>query len=74
VEQFWLSGAAIDLSNSTDPRAAELERRIVLSQYNTALHCAPMPPRTGLLFNTWYGKSHLEMHWWHGVHLPRGTI
>jgi hypothetical protein len=69
-QNFWQTGGAIDLSGSTDPRAPELERRIVLSQYNTALHCAgPMPPQeTGLLFNSWYGKSHLEMHWWHGVH------
>jgi hypothetical protein len=69
-EKFWLSGAAIDLSDSTDSRAAELERRIVLSQYNTALHCAGphAAAETGLLFNSWYGKSHLEMHWWHGVH------
>jgi hypothetical protein len=69
-QDFWTTGAAIDLSSSTDDRAPELERRIVLSQYNTALHCAaPMPPpESGLLFNTWYGKSHLEMHWWHGVH------
>jgi hypothetical protein len=67
---FWSGGGAIDLADSTDTRAPELERRIVLSQYNTALHCAgPMPPQeTGLLFNSWYGKSHLEMHWWHGVH------
>jgi protein-glucosylgalactosylhydroxylysine glucosidase len=69
-QDFWTSGGAIDLSASTDARAEELERRIVLSQYNTAIHCAgPMPPpETGLLFNSWYGKSHLEMHWWHGVH------
>ena len=69
-ENFWSTGGAMDLSGSTDPRANELERRIVLSQYNTALHCAgPMPPQeTGLLFNSWFGKSHLEMHWWHGVH------
>ncbi|MGD0767819.1 MAG: glycoside hydrolase family 65 [Tepidisphaeraceae bacterium] len=69
-ERFWSRGSAIDLSGSSDPRAAELERRIVLSQYNTALNCSgPMPPQeSGLLFNTWYGKSHLEMHWWHGVH------
>jgi hypothetical protein len=67
---FWSSGAIIDLAASTDPRAPELERRTILSAYNTALHCAgPMPPQeTGLLFNSWYGKSHLEMHWWHGVH------
>ncbi|MGD0464084.1 MAG: glycoside hydrolase family 65 [Tepidisphaeraceae bacterium] len=69
-ERFWTQGAAMDLSGSGDARAAELERRIVLSQYNTALHCAGVmpPPETGLLFNSWYGKSHLEMHWWHGVH------
>jgi protein-glucosylgalactosylhydroxylysine glucosidase len=67
---FWSDGAIIDLAASTDPRAPELERRVILSAYNTALHCAgPMPPsETGLLFNSWYGKSHLEMHWWHGVH------
>jgi hypothetical protein len=69
-EQFWAGGAAIDLLGSSDERAGELNRRIVLSQFNTAVHCAgPMPPsEAGLLFNTWFGKSHLEMHWWHGVH------
>jgi hypothetical protein len=68
--QFWETGGAVDLSASTDPRAPELQGRIILSQYNTALHCAGNmpPPETGLLFNSWYGKSHLEMHWWHGVH------
>jgi protein-glucosylgalactosylhydroxylysine glucosidase len=69
-EKFWTGGGCIDLSNCTDARAPELERRIVLSQYNTALHCAVRcrRRRRGLLFNTWYGKAHLEMHWWHGVH------
>ncbi len=69
-QKFWSEGGAIDLSDSTHPRAAELERRIVLSQYNTAVHCAgSLPPaETGLLFNSWNGKFHLEMHWWHGVH------
>jgi hypothetical protein len=69
-EQFWTSGGAIDLSGSTDARAPELERRIVLSQYLTAIQCAgSMPPQeTGLTFNSWHGKFHLEMHWWHAVH------
>jgi hypothetical protein len=69
-QKFWTEGGAVDLSGSTDPRATEIERRIILSQYNTALHCAgSLPPQeTGLLFNSWYGKFHLEMHWWHAVH------
>lgn len=69
-EKFWLSGAAVDFSGSKDPRAFELERRIVLSQYLTKLQCAGnFPPQeTGLTYNSWYGKPHLEMHWWHAVH------
>lgn len=67
---FWTTGGAVDLSGSTDPRATELERRIVLSQYLTAIQCAGhLPPQeTGLTFNSWHGKFHLEMHWWHAVH------
>lgn len=67
---YWKNGGAIDLEGSTDPRAEELERRMVLSLYNTAIHCAGSnpPAEAGLLCNTWYGKFHLEMHWWHGVH------
>ncbi|MEZ6099196.1 MAG: hypothetical protein R3E01_09510 [Pirellulaceae bacterium] len=69
-EQFWRSGGAVDLSESRDERWRELERRIVLSQFLTAIHCAgSMPPQeTGLMCNSWYGKSHLEMHWWHAAH------
>ena len=67
---FWSTGGAVDLSQSTDSRAAELERRVVLSQYLTAIQCAgSMPPQeTGLTCNSWYGKFHLEMHWWHAAH------
>ncbi|HEX7069751.1 MAG TPA: hypothetical protein VF190_03050 [Rhodothermales bacterium] len=67
---FWMNGGAVDLSDSGDPRATELERRIVLSQYLTAIQCAgSMPPQeSGLTFNSWHGKSHLEMHWWHAAH------
>ncbi|MET7334703.1 hypothetical protein [Nonomuraea sp. NPDC005650] len=67
---FWTSGAAVDLSGSTDPRAPELERRIVLSQYLTAVNCSgTMPPQeTGLITNSWHGKFHLEMHFWHAAH------
>ena len=66
---FWTSGGAIDFDGSTDPRARELERRVVLSQYLMRVNCAgSLPPQeTGLTINSWYGKFHLEMHWWHGV-------
>ncbi len=69
-EAFWQSGGAIDFTGSTDERAHELERRIVLSQYLTRVNCAGNypPQETGLTMNSWYGKFHLEMHWWHGVH------
>jgi hypothetical protein len=71
-EKFWQGGGAIDLSASRDPRWRELERRIVLSQYLTAINCAgSLPPQeTGLVENSWFGKPHLEMHWWHAAHFP----
>ncbi len=31
LQNFWKTGGAVDLSKSDDPRAHELERRIVLS-------------------------------------------
>ncbi len=69
-KRFWTEGGAIELAESRDPRAPELERRIVLSQYLTAIQCAgTMPPQeTGLTVNSWHGKFHLEMHWWHAAH------
>ncbi|HKX26334.1 MAG TPA: glycoside hydrolase family 65 [Blastocatellia bacterium] len=69
-QRFWNDGAAIELAESRDPRALELERRMILSQYLTAIQCAgSMPPQeTGLTVNSWYGKFHLEMHWWHAAH------
>jgi hypothetical protein len=69
-KQFWTRGAAVELAQSKDKRAIELERRVVLSQYLTAIQCSGiMPPQeTGLTVNSWYGKFHLEMHWWHATH------
>ncbi len=69
-ETFWKSGGAVDFSGTEDSKAKELERRVVLSQYLTRVNCAGnFPPQeTGLTYNSWYGKPHLEMHWWHGVH------
>lgn len=70
---FWQSGAAVDFSGSTDPRAQELERRVVLSQYLTAIQFAgDFPPQeSGLTNSTWYGKHHTEMLWWHAAHFAQ---
>ena len=69
-KRFWKSGGAVQLVNSKDERAVELERRIVLSQYLTAIQCSGSTPpaETGLSCNSWYGKFHLEMHYWHAAH------
>ena len=69
---FWSDGACLDLSGSTDARSGELERRAVLSQFLTAIQCSGrIPPQeTGLSGNSWYGKFHGEMHWWHAAHFP----
>jgi hypothetical protein len=66
---WWYSGAVVDFSLCTDPRSRELERRVVLSQYLTQINCAnALPPQeSGLTYNTWYGRPHLEMAWWHLV-------
>jgi hypothetical protein len=71
-QDFWNHGGIVDFSGSTDKRAFELERRIILSLYLTALQCCgEFPPQeTGLTCNSWYGKFHLEMHLWHAAHFP----
>ncbi len=69
-KNYWTEGAAVDFSACTDPRAKELERRVVLSQYLLAIQSAgSVPPQeTGLTYNSWFGKFHLEMIWWHQAH------
>lgn len=69
---FWKNGAAVDFSHCTDPRAPELERRVLLSQYLLAIQSAgSVPPQeTGLTYNSWFGKFHLEMIWWHQAWQP----
>ena len=67
---YWTEGGFIDLGNVKDKRATELERRIILSQYLMgAQEAGNIPPQeTGLTYNSWFGKFHLEMTWWHLVH------
>ena len=66
-KDFWMKGGAVDLSGSKDPRANELERRMVLSQYLLKINYAgSFPPQeTGLTHISWYGKHNSEVYWWH---------
>lgn len=71
-QKFWTKGAAVDFSKCKDKRARELERRVVLSQWLLAIQCAAgtPPQETGLTYNSWFGKFHMEMIWWHQAWLP----
>jgi hypothetical protein len=64
---YWYNGAVVDFSDCTNELAPELERRVVLSQYLLAVNCAGTTPpqETGLTYNSWFGKFHMEMIWWH---------
>ncbi|KAF4814608.1 hypothetical protein CGCTS75_v013343 [Colletotrichum tropicale] len=65
---YWQEGGFVDLTKSTNPNATELQRRIILSQYamrvNSAANGQP-PQESGLVYNGWWGKFHLEMVIWH---------
>ena len=71
-QTFWSGGAAVDFSLCRDKRAKELERRVVLSQYLLAIQSSGITPpqETGLTYNSWFGKFHMEMIWWHQAWLP----
>ena len=68
---FWSTGGAVDLSGSADSRWFELERRIVLSEYELAAQDAGSWPESenGLMgIDPWVGQFHMEMLWWHLTH------
>jgi len=69
---FWTEGGFVDFGNVKDPRAKELERRVVLSQYLMATQETGITPpqETGLTYNSWFGKFHLEMIAWHQAWMP----
>ena len=64
---YWQKGAMVDFGQCKDSRAKEMERRVVLSQYLLAIQNAgeTPPQETGLTYNSWFGKFHLEMILWH---------
>lgn len=72
-KSYWTSGAFIDLTAVKDPRARELQKRIITSQYLTAVNSASKypPQESGLVNNGWHGKFHLEMNLWHTLPFAR---
>lgn len=66
-KNYWNNGGIVDFSRVSDPRARELERRTVLSQYLLTVNDRQdyPPAETGLTYNSWFGKFHLEMIYWH---------
>ena len=73
MKKFWDEGGIIDFSECDDERAKVLEDRMIKSLYITRINsCANFPPQeSGFTCNSgWYGKSHLEMHYWHAGYFP----
>lgn len=71
-ENYWRTVGAVDCSKVKDTRGLELERRVVLSLFQSTIHgSGSRPPQeTGLACNSWYGKFHLEMHPLHSLYMP----
>ncbi|EXL42264.1 hypothetical protein FOCG_15612 [Fusarium oxysporum f. sp. radicis-lycopersici 26381] len=70
-QDYWRQGGFVDLTESTNPNATELQRRIVTSQYHVRVNSAAdgeSPQESGLMNNGWYGKFHMEMVVWHSAH------
>lgn len=61
-EEYWNSGAFIDMTASNSTNTTELQRRIILSQYLSAVNSASSypPQESGLVNNGWYGKFHVS--------------
>jgi hypothetical protein len=68
-KDFWTKGGLIELAGSKDPRAHELERRVLLSLYLMKVNYAGHfpPSETGLTHISWYGKHNSEMYFWHAA-------
>jgi len=71
-KNFWSQTKLADFSKITDPRAKEIERRMVLSLYLFKIQAmSSLPPaETGLTVNSWYGRFHSEMFLWNSAFLP----
>jgi hypothetical protein len=61
--QYWSDGGFVDLTSSSNAKANELQRRIILSQYHVRINSAAKgqsPQESGLMNNGWYGRAFTE--------------
>lgn len=61
-QDYWSQGGFVDLTQSTNPNATELQRRIITSQYHVRVNSAAdgePPQESGLMNNGWYGRCSL---------------
>ncbi|KAI1311756.1 Six-hairpin glycosidase-like protein [Xylaria venustula] len=68
---YWSQGGFVDVTSSPNPKADELQRRIILSQYHVRVNSAARgqsPQESGLMNNGWYGKFHMEEVFLHNAH------
>jgi hypothetical protein len=57
-KKYWTRGGFVDLTASSNPKANELQRRIILSLYHVRVNSAAKgqsPQESGLMNNGWYG-------------------
>ncbi len=68
-DDYWTRGGLIDLGSATDPRAPELERRVILSLYLMRVNYAGVfpPAETGLQHLSWFGKHNSEVYFLHAA-------
>lgn len=61
-QDYWTSGAFVDMTSTDSANASELQRRIILSQYLLAVNSASdfSPQESGLVNSGWYGKFHVS--------------
>ncbi|KAK0234943.1 Six-hairpin glycosidase-like protein [Armillaria nabsnona] len=65
-DAFWSQSGFVDVfTESSDPRADELQRRIILSRYLMRVNEAGDTPPQEVMNNGWF---HMEMYFWHSAH------
>jgi hypothetical protein len=71
-KKYWTRGGFVDLTASSNSKADELQRRIILSLYHVRVNSAAKgqsPQESGLMNNGWYGMLLVIIFQYATVHL-----